>query len=441
MTDNLKTFAKMYWKFGLNIACGKNELTEYNFYANNIIKSPYHAYEELLTERQDLDELELYDWENAVTIGTITGFNNLISLDIDECLHYEYVQELLHFLNLPSDYEWVIETGSHAGFQILFYIDHDWLLPEFPFGASFKPKIDYKDWFERIEVLRNVNVVLPPSVHSSGSQYSFKNCVFPKSAPKIIPRWSLTECITIYTLSIPEYGGSAGYLVRAMPIEMNNFPDYANVEYDSLSEKELWLVFDIETDGLIENHATFPYIIQIAWQVFDRKGSVIKRKCELISDNDIDTNKAYNINKIDINLCKKIGKPLYKVLKELWLDMKHTKGIIAHNLDFDLSLLKYYFEKNNILFDFSSIHNICTMLGGAFYLQGEKYYFDNTSIFPTGKYPKLIDLYTKLFRTIHERHNAQFDSILTKKCFIKLGEKDVIIHRISSSHSQYIKIY
>ena len=95
------------------------------------MKTPDHPWEHYIYRRQTEEELSLLNWGWARGLGTAIGFNKLRVIDVDNCAFSDEIKDItdetikrfLMRLGLPSNYEWVIESGSKKGFHILFYAE------------------------------------------------------------------------------------------------------------------------------------------------------------------------------------------------------------------------------------------------------------------------------------------------------------------------------
>ena len=168
---DLKYYAlKYYEKFNLNISCISSKINQYNR-NENTLKAPSHEWIELQKSRQSKSELIKYNWHEAIGLGIILGYNGIRALDIDQCEDFSLVGVFLKELALPVDYEWVTKSGSLKGFHILFYCDeleqaHD------EFGrVSYRSKKDFN--FEKIDLMWDGHLVLPPTIHERNNNYSF----------------------------------------------------------------------------------------------------------------------------------------------------------------------------------------------------------------------------------------------------------------------------
>jgi hypothetical protein len=162
-----------YHQLGFNVTCIKDERTEFsNRY--DVYKSPSHEWMNFEKSRQTYQVLVSYDWENAIGTGVVLGYNNLRALDIDNCSDWEFIEMVLDQLGLPQNYEWVVKSGSHNGYHILFYADeHSFPLKSMRLIRAYRSNAKYQDVFEKIELRWSKHLVLPPSLHRSGHHYSF----------------------------------------------------------------------------------------------------------------------------------------------------------------------------------------------------------------------------------------------------------------------------
>lgn len=409
---NNKILANHLYKLGLNITCIANYVTENNFYDANILKGPYHEWKHLKHERQSLSELENYDWDNAVGIGTIAGFENLHILDIDGCSNYEFIEDLLIILGLPKSYQWVVKTGSLDGYHIYFFSDLIEVLEEDQVASSYPPNLDNTALFEKIELLWSTHIVLPNSLHKSGSKYSFTNCKFPTEKPAFIDidKFKIIESLF---LNISEIEKKKVYFSLSKEKHRNiKLPKNINLIDLSKIEENLFFLFDIETDGLLKN-GKFPNIVQVSWMIMDTKGIVYKKNTELVNSDFNENSDAFKINKLNPSIIKKIGKQPSDIFLDMTYDLKHCKIISAHNLKFDLSILENDFHRYQIDFNFDYLEKFCTMDFGTELLSNE--------LNPEPKFPKLTELFEHLFNhKIKQFHNANSDVTILAKCVKEL---------------------
>lgn len=218
LSTELKYMSLFYRQYGMNITQTK--------WANNqdvnSFKSPYDSnWEEYKTKEQDLNYILNLEWSDAHGIGLILGYNEYRALDVDgvnlfslECSYGEtgfdtFINQFLDILGLPNDYPWVIYSGSGEGFHIIFKTKD---LDESIDSLSFEPNDHYDNGygdslFHRIELRWSDHLVLPPSLHSSSNQYSFRNKTLPTEKPKEVSITQIDNLLNKYTaeLSLSKY--------------------------------------------------------------------------------------------------------------------------------------------------------------------------------------------------------------------------------------------
>jgi len=188
-----------------------------------------------------------------------------------------------------------------------------------------------------------------------------------------------------------------------------------------------FLFFDTETTGLPKNWKAsykdlnnWPRIVQIAWIIADINGSIIERKNYIIKPNGFSIpEEAMKVHKISTQKALQQGQELDFVLNQFNDCVNKSDTIIAHNLSFDLNVIASELFRSNIDSDIMDKEQICTMESTINYckLPGNYGY----------KYPKLSELYQKLFHSdFDEAHDASVDIKATFKCFYELIKNKTI---------------
>ena len=173
------------------------------------------------------------------------------------------------------------------------------------------------------------------------------------------------------------------------------------------------IILDIETTGLFNND----YIIQIAYNIYNKNLDCIAKKNFIINEN---VNKTDFYNLFSLSLIKKKGLDVNYVFNILKHDINNCKYIIGHNISFDIRFIDRYFKKLDIICDLSK--SICTMNLSKNYLQLK-------NIKGSIKNPKLIELYNYFYteeQNIGTLHDASCDIEITYLCFIKLIKHNLI---------------
>lgn len=338
-------------KFNFEMFLIDSQLNESNFSESNILKSP------ALSRRKGFKLKDFYNKTSGV--GIYLGHNDIYAIDIDGIINYEHVERILNDMNLPKDYPWVIESGSKCGYHIIFktklpkkrlkksfdYIN-DWnkLGEEIPFGefdvnAYYAHYTKYsrnsasiEPWFYKIEFLWTGELVLPPSIHSSGKRYSFVNS-FPNYEPSEVDFESLASSTRYYRNNQAlrsQYVTDRDELDRIIGIEeiysyKYSLPDSINYTFQSKYEELSTIIFF--------GQFTINYILsmnQISWFVIDKNFNVKKRKSFNYFSKD-KVNPAFEISKIDYELASKICSLQRHIYFELLFDIDHTKKIVYWN--------------------------------------------------------------------------------------------------------------
>jgi len=198
------------------------------------------------------------------------------------------------------------------------------------------------------------------------------------------------------------------------------------------------LYFDTETNGLpkvrggsdtdIHNH---PIIVQIAWQIWDDSQCVKRRSILVKPPPDIVWNMvSAGIHKIYKSFALQNGIPVEEMLSEFQTDASSCQVLVAHNMAFDLPILKCSYLRVNPATDFDWLPalKVCTMKETTALCRLP---FIN-SPYPArpGNYkqPRLAELHTYLFGNEgnYTAHNASDDVESLVKCAQELLHRNII---------------
>ena len=226
ITD-LRTLAGHYFELGFNVTCINNYRNKFNYTDQNLWKAPSHEWESYSEKRQTINELNSYDWNTAIGLGVVLGFDGLIAIDLDGCIELDFLFWICDILNLDYNYDWIVKSGSNSGFHIILMcsnrpkpeeidvkcIERGWNgwvngCSDFGYPAvnAYYPKLYWPstrsspyydksimevyfnekyriEWlFEKIEFRWENHLVLPNSLHRSNLRYHFLNN-FPTQKP------------------------------------------------------------------------------------------------------------------------------------------------------------------------------------------------------------------------------------------------------------------
>lgn len=212
------------------------------------------------------------------------------------------------------------------------------------------------------------------------------------------------------------------------------------------------LVFDTETTGLPKSKIIspdtlqlWPHIVQLSYVIYDTD---CMRMVEVF-DNIVKVNESViipqestAIHGITNEVSDKKGIPIEEILGEFFYYLQTVDIIVGHNVSFDVDMVRI--ELLRLIYSSTSSSNEEKRM----YKQLLHFITNNKNIRCTMKesvglcsipvldkfgnsyfkYPKLIELYKKLFDTEpNNLHNALYDILVTLRCFIKIKlDKDIL---------------
>ena len=182
-------------------------------------------------------------------------------------------------------------------------------------------------------------------------------------------------------------------------------------------------VFDCETTGLVpkdkitkENVSYFPHIVQMSWIMYDLDSNETLKEKDFIVTCAIPITNSF-IHHITDDISSK-GIPLECVVNEFLDDTLDADLIVAHNLSFDSKMIEttlFRLGRTSDYNDFKKIPSHCTMMSNIKFC-GLKNKFGL-------KFPKLVELYVKLFNEpFQNAHNSLADVKTCLKCYLKLNQ-------------------
>lgn len=192
------------------------------------------------------------------------------------------------------------------------------------------------------------------------------------------------------------------------------------------------LVFDVETTGLISKNTTdlllLPSVIQLSFVIFNVNTYQITQKYNsyIKIENIVLEDKIIELTGITNAICETKGVSIQDAITELYKAYLRCDCVIAHNLDFDKRMIEIEMQRNNIQFPIFTNPQIpmhCTMMDSIhlcdIIIDGKNGKFR--------KFPKLVELYNKLFQYIPENlHNSMVDVLVCLRCFLKIKlKKDI----------------
>jgi DNA polymerase III epsilon subunit-like protein len=205
------------------------------------------------------------------------------------------------------------------------------------------------------------------------------------------------------------------------------------------------VVLDTETTGLLpksielksENLHLFPYIVQFSYVIYDTSSNTIIKTVDNIIKlplNVIISEENSNIHKITNEISQSQGIEIRLAINEFMEDLKNTDLIVAHNLEFDINMLKIEFyreaavseniiDKNNYLNFLDSFVDskklYCTMKNSINLCNIKMKSIKNGREYL--KFPRLNELHIKLFCfSPRNLHNSLNDVLVCLRCYFML---------------------
>lgn len=199
------------------------------------------------------------------------------------------------------------------------------------------------------------------------------------------------------------------------------------------------LFVDTETSGVprsmdapVQELESWPFVLQVAWQIYDRKSNLIKKENHFIWEPEIyietSSIKIHGITETDL---KSRGEDRKAVMWRLLHDLKMYKPmIVGHFVEFDIKMLQVALIRCGLRHNLDKYRHFCTMRATTGY-----------SRFPTHNYPKLGELYQGLFKEVMPaQHDAEVDAEATARCFFELRRRGEITEDMIENQSLYLKV-
>lgn len=189
-----------------------------------------------------------------------------------------------------------------------------------------------------------------------------------------------------------------------------------------------YLFVDCETSGKAKNFKApvtdfnnWPTVVSIGWILTEYDGTPIVESYHVVQPKpgvkfDAEAIEIHGITEAEAT---RIGVPVEHVLQAFLQDAERCTHIICHNYQFDSNVIRCELHRLGMKDIFANKESICTMFSSTKFcnLPGEY----------GAKWPKLVELHTKLFgKEFEGAHNAMDDISATAKCFFELQRLNVI---------------
>lgn len=191
-----------------------------------------------------------------------------------------------------------------------------------------------------------------------------------------------------------------------------------------------YLIFDVETTGLIKrdektNKKIYPYVVQLSWVLFDGDSRMIEKEEDYIirlPEYVLIPKISEEIHGISNRRMRAEGKNIKSVLKQIYSDISQASILVAHNIDFDISILYEEFKRNEFYWGLKKLRELpryCTMYMSKNICKIEKKNPKSGEVYY--KNPKLVELHEYLFKSKpNNLHNSMIDVWVCWRCFCSL---------------------
>lgn len=205
----------------------------------------------------------------------------------------------------------------------------------------------------------------------------------------------------------------------------------------------MYIVFDTETNGLPKSWKApktdvdnWPRVTQLAWQVYDEEGTLIRENCTLIKPDGwtiptVEELKANGSNKdpyffennnMSTERCEREGHRMIDVLED-FVEQVNNDGeyLIAHNMNFDDNVIGAEMIRYGLSFA-PEPKRLCTMKETIGFCRMPPFRYGSY------KFPTLTELHTKLFdEGFDGAHDALADVKACAKSFFELKKRKVML--------------
>lgn len=191
----------------------------------------------------------------------------------------------------------------------------------------------------------------------------------------------------------------------------------------------MYLFFDTETTGVPRNYNApvtdvdnWPRLVQIGWVLYDDNKNIVSEQEFVVKPNGFEIPvSASSIHGITTEKATTDGLPLSLVLLHFLNALDKASIVIGHNLSYDESIIGAELVRAKIDNPLPQKKLICTMKSSTNYCKipggyGGRY-----------KWPKLNELYRKLFNApLEQTHTALDDIQNTAKCYFELEKLGIV---------------
>ena len=181
----LKLMSMFYHNLDMNLTmvCGKYPDNFFDSSFKKPVEKEGMILDNMYVSKQDTQSLLNTDWFRTSGMGLVLGWNDYRAIDfdyVDEDKLDTTINTCLQLLSLPSNYPWVVRSGSQKGFHVIIRVKDFCERDNAPISLA------YMTSNTRVELRWKGHLILPPSIHCSGGTYSFYFNQIPSTKPQYV---------------------------------------------------------------------------------------------------------------------------------------------------------------------------------------------------------------------------------------------------------------
>lgn len=207
------------------------------------------------------------------------------------------------------------------------------------------------------------------------------------------------------------------------------------------------LFLDTETTGLPEernisvyNTEKWPYVIQLSYIIIDTDMNEVVHTYDSIiklEENVNITEKSITMHGITKEQSHNEGVDISNALIELNENLMEIDLIVGHNISFDKKIMIVENIRKKIFSLFPKKTYFCTMKNYTEFCNMPGVRKDGSNYI---RYPKLVELYEKLFDSVPENlHNSYKDVLVCARCYMKKEYDNDILETSKTFNMEWMK--
>ena len=188
----------------------------------------------------------------------------------------------------------------------------------------------------------------------------------------------------------------------------------------------MYLIFDTETSGLPRNISApisdlenWPKILWLGFVLLNENLEIIRKGNYYVNPDEKILINVTRITGISNEIVEKYGNSTFEILTIFKDVCRKAKFLVGHNLDYDYKVISAEIKRNNLDFSLTRKKRICLMKSSMEYVKKKDADGELT-------FPRLSELFEKLYKENYDMKNSNDDIEYAMKCFIKLKEKKII---------------